>query len=92
MTKVNVNIEQFRTYVSDFDKCVQTLESSINSFFDEINQFDGWSGDISNKFLSNINVESNEYNRFVDSLNSFISILNDMGDNLESVLISSRRE
>ena len=91
MAKINVDIVKLRTLVADFDKCVSSYKMSVDSFFGEIKKFNGWEGDAADQYLSNAIVESVKYVIFGDSLQGFVSLVNDIINNLEATLNSSAK-
>lgn len=92
MAKVNVDIAQLRTLVADFDKCVSSYKVSVDSFFGEINKYKGWEGDAADQYLNTANAESVKYVQFGESLQGFVSLLNDIVNNLEATVNSSARK
>lgn len=92
MTRINVDIEKLKIWISDFDRCVQNYRSSIDTFFKNINQYDGWKGEAAVTYLESVNTESIKYINFGDNLQSFSTTLSGVVDNLESTLVSTAKE
>ena len=91
MAKVNVDIAQLRTLVSDFDKCVSSYKVSTDSFFGEINKYKGWEGEAADTYLNSVNAESIKYVELGESLQGFVSLLNDIVNNLEATVNSTAK-
>lgn len=92
MTRVNVDIEKLKVWISDFDRCVQDYRTSVDSFFKNINQYDGWKGEAAVTYLDSVNTESIKYINFGDNLQTFSTTLSGVVDNLESTLVSTAKE
>jgi uncharacterized protein YukE len=91
MAKVNVDIVQLKALVTDFDKCVSSYKVSVDSFFGEIKKYKGWEGEAADQYLNAVNAESVKYVEFGESLQGFVSLLNDIINNLEATVNSSAR-
>ena len=81
-----------KTWISDFDRCVQDYRTSVDSFFKNINQYKGWKGEAAVTYLESVNTESIKYINFGDSLLNFSTTLSGIVDNLESTLVSTAKE
>lgn len=92
MAKVDVDIEQLKVWVSQFDRCVQDYRTSIDSFFKNINQYNGWEGKAAVTYLESVNTESIKYINFGESLLNFSTTLSGIVDNLESTLVSTAKD
>jgi uncharacterized protein YukE len=92
MTRINVDIEKLRTWISDFDRCVQDYRTSVDSFFKNINRYTGWKGEAAVTYLESVNTESIKYVNFGDNLLTFSTTLSGIVDNLESTLVSTAKE
>lgn len=92
MARVDVDIEQLKVWISKFDRCVQDYRTSIDSFFKNINQYEGWKGEVAVTYLESVNTESIKYINFGDSLLNFSTTLSGIVDNLESTLVSTAKE
>lgn len=86
MAKLDIDFDQVRTLVADFDRTVSAFCTSVDSFFCEINSYNGWEGEAANTYLSSVNSESVEYVTFGDNLKAFSSALDQSVDNLESTI------
>ena len=91
MAKINVDFAQLRTLVADFDKCVSSYKVSVDSFFGEIKKYKGWEGEAADQYLNAVNAESVKYVEFGESLQGFVSLVNDIINNLEATLNSSAK-
>lgn len=91
MSKVDIDFNQVRTLVADFDRSVSNYCTSIDSFFNKINSYDGWEGEAADKYLSSVNSESALYITFGDNLKHFSKTLDETIERLESSFSSAAK-
>ena len=91
MSKIDIDFDQVKTLVADFDRTVSNYCTSIDSFFDEINSFEGWKGEAADKYLSTVNSESSLYVTFGDNLKNFSKTLDETIERLESSFNSAAK-
>lgn len=84
MARIDIDFGQVKTLVADFDRAVSNYCNSVDSFFAEINSFNGWEGDAADKYLANANAESVSYVTFGDNLKNFVTTLDQAIEELES--------
>lgn len=84
MSKIDIDFDQVKTLVADFDRAVSEYCSSVDSFFSEINSYEGWEGKAADTYLSSAKAEGVSYVTFGDNLKSFSSALDQSIDRLEA--------
>lgn len=90
--KVKVDFNNFKTFIDDFDSCVQRYNQACDSFFKTIKQYKGWEGDAATKYLDNVGIESNKFINFGESLQTYSKTLSDINSNLiETINVTARK-
>lgn len=91
MAKITSDFDQAKELLIDFDRAVANFCSTIDSFFNEINSYNGWEGDAADKYLSTVNAESSKYVTFGENLNNYSNTLSEVVEKLETSFIAAAK-
>ena len=86
MAKVKAEFAELETLVTDFDRSVEDYKMAIDSFFNEINQFEGWKGEAADKYLKATDKESTIYKTVGEALQNYGNTFSDTVDMVESTV------
>ena len=78
--------------ISDFESCIYTYNEKVYSFFKEINNFEGWSGDAAQKFKEKAAIEKEKYVKYGESLYKFSETLSSVLLQATNTAISSAKD
>ena len=78
--------------ISDLSSCIYTYNEKIDSFFKEINNFEGWSGEAAQRFKEKAAIEKQKYVEFGDSLYKFSDTLSSILLQVTNTAISSAKD
>lgn len=91
MSKIIVDTEIYKEFVSDLNTNIQNCNLAIDSFFMDIYNMKSWSGAASEEYLERTLIEKAKCLNFCDSIMKYVDVLADVAVKLEEASISIGR-